>query len=156
MVNFFCFIIGFAIMEFVAWFSHKYVMHGFLWKWHKVHHQNAHPEQFKLDKNDLFFLIYAIPAIILIIFGLFYEQTGLVYLGAGITLYGFTYFFFHDIVYHQRIKMAGSIQNNYFKALIRAHNAHHHPDKKQVQHIIKHYDSYGLLIFSKKFFNSER
>ena len=27
-----------AFMEFVAWFTHKYVMHGFLWFLHKDHH----------------------------------------------------------------------------------------------------------------------
>ncbi|MEO0777155.1 MAG: fatty acid hydroxylase, partial [Bacteroidota bacterium] len=26
-------------MEFAAWFTHKYVMHGFLWDWHEDHHQ---------------------------------------------------------------------------------------------------------------------
>ena len=25
-------------MEFVAWFAHKYIMHGFLWSLHKDHH----------------------------------------------------------------------------------------------------------------------
>ena len=29
----------FALMEFVAWFTHKYIMHGFLWVLHKDHHQ---------------------------------------------------------------------------------------------------------------------
>jgi len=29
---------AFLFMEFVAWFTHKYVMHGFLWVLHKDHH----------------------------------------------------------------------------------------------------------------------
>jgi len=28
-----------AIMEFVAWFAHKYIMHGPLWSWHEDHHK---------------------------------------------------------------------------------------------------------------------
>ena len=28
----------FFFMEFMAWFTHKYVMHGFLWVLHKDHH----------------------------------------------------------------------------------------------------------------------
>jgi beta-carotene 3-hydroxylase len=28
-----------AAMEFVAWSSHKYVMHGFGWGWHASHHE---------------------------------------------------------------------------------------------------------------------
>ena len=26
-------------MEFMAWFTHKYIMHGFLWVLHKDHHK---------------------------------------------------------------------------------------------------------------------
>ena len=40
-----------AAMEFVAWFSHKYIMHGFGWAWHRDHHE---PHDNKLEKNDLF------------------------------------------------------------------------------------------------------
>ena len=29
----------FFIMEFMAWFSHKYIMHGFLWNLHEDHHK---------------------------------------------------------------------------------------------------------------------
>ena len=29
----------FLFMEFMAWFAHKFVMHGFLWYLHKDHHQ---------------------------------------------------------------------------------------------------------------------
>ena len=28
-----------AAMEFVAWSSHKYIMHGFGWAWHRDHHE---------------------------------------------------------------------------------------------------------------------
>ena len=31
----------FIFMEGVAWFTHKYVMHGFLWSWHKSHHKKT-------------------------------------------------------------------------------------------------------------------
>ena len=47
----------FFFMEFVAWFAHKYIMHGFLWVLHKDHHQK---EPGFFEKNDLFFLIFAI------------------------------------------------------------------------------------------------
>ena len=29
-------------MEFMAWFAHKYIMHGFLWNWHEDHHKPHH------------------------------------------------------------------------------------------------------------------
>ena len=40
-------ILTFLFMEFVAWFSHKYIMHGFLWSWHKDHHKKDHDSWFE-------------------------------------------------------------------------------------------------------------
>ena len=58
---------AFLLMEFVAWFAHKYVMHGFLWFLHEDHHDGGyHPFQ----KNDAFFLIFAIPSWLSIMYGL--------------------------------------------------------------------------------------
>ncbi len=37
-----CFVATFCIMEFMAWFSHKYIMHGFLWHLHEDHHKKDH------------------------------------------------------------------------------------------------------------------
>ena len=45
-------------MEFMAWFSHKYIMHGFLWSIHKDHHIKDHKSWF--ERNDLFFIFYAL------------------------------------------------------------------------------------------------
>ena len=45
-------------MEFIAWATHKYIMHGFLWKLHKDHHQVNKDKIF--EKNDAFFLIFKI------------------------------------------------------------------------------------------------
>jgi beta-carotene 3-hydroxylase len=52
------FFITFFVMEFMAWFSHKYVMHGFLWSLHKDHHHKDHNSWF--ERNDLFFIFYAV------------------------------------------------------------------------------------------------
>ena len=54
----------FFLMEGVAWFSHKYIMHGFLWSLHHDHHQRDDAGFF--EKNDYFFLIFGIPGISLI------------------------------------------------------------------------------------------
>ncbi len=59
---------GFSLMEFFAWFTHKYIMHGFLWSLHKDHHKKDHDSFF--EKNDLFFIIFAAPGIFLLIYGL--------------------------------------------------------------------------------------
>lgn len=59
--------IGFMAMEFSGWFIHKYLMHGILWKIHKTHH--THTKGF-LERNDLFSLLFASVAIVLIFWGL--------------------------------------------------------------------------------------
>ena len=44
-------VVAFLFMEGVAWFTHKYVMHGFLWVWHRSHHT---PRTGMFELNDLF------------------------------------------------------------------------------------------------------
>ena len=61
-------LIAFSAMEFMAWFTHKYVMHGFLWNLHRDHHHRDNVGFF--EKNDYFFLIFAIPGITLLYFGM--------------------------------------------------------------------------------------
>ena len=78
----------FWMMEFIAWATHKYVMHGFLWRLHKDHHQVNKDRV--LENNDAFFLIFAIPGAIFMILG-----STLLYIGIGITLYSFAYFIVH-------------------------------------------------------------
>ena len=58
-------LVSFLAMEVVAWFTHKYIMHGFLWGLHKDHHQPNHDNVF--EKNDFFFLIFAVPGIVCIV-----------------------------------------------------------------------------------------
>lgn len=138
---------SFAFMEFVAWSNHKYVMHGFLWSLHKDHHLTGIAGKPVLQKNDLFFLIYAIPAIILIIWGLSAGNPYMISAGAGITLYGFTYFIFHDVVYHKRLPLFKNPQNGYIKAIIKAHDAHHRPKNRT------DFNNFGLLVFNKRYFS---
>lgn len=152
-LNIFLFIGSFCFMEFVAWSNHKYVMHGFLWSWHRDHHINDHAKQPKdfvkkrFEKNDLFFLTYAIPAIILILSGVYYDVMSALAIGLGITFYGFIYFLIHDVVYHKRLKIP-FIQKNrtrYMKALVKAHDAHHNAKSAE------DFKNFGLLIFQSRF-----
>lgn len=120
----------FIAMEGVAWFTHKYVMHGLLWSLHKDHHHKEH-EGF-LERNDFFFLIFAIPGIICLAMGSFLGSDTALWIGVGITLYGAAYFFVHDIFIHQRFKIFRNSDHWYFKAIRRAHKMHHkHLTKEQ-------------------------
>jgi beta-carotene 3-hydroxylase len=53
-------------MEGVAWLTHKYVMHKWLWVLHEDHHKKSTGF---FEKNDAFFLIFAIPSMLLLLFG---------------------------------------------------------------------------------------
>ena len=115
-------LVSFFFMEFVAWFSHKYVMHGFLWILHKDHHV---PEGKVMQKNDFFALIYAVPSILLCVLGSLDGIDYRFWIGIGIALYGIAYFLLHDTLVHERTRILTRIDNNYFRAIVSAHNDHH-------------------------------
>ena len=92
----------FFTMEGITWLTHKFVMHGFLWYLHEDHHQ---PRGRFFEKNDAFFLIFAIPSWLCIMLGLMYQVYWVVSIGAGIAMYGAAYFIVHDIIIHQRFKI---------------------------------------------------
>lgn len=115
--------ITFILMEGATWFIHKHVMHGLLWVLHRDHHD--HSTQGSLEKNDYFFVIFALPAILLMYFGSLSHFNYLFFIGFGITFYGMAYFFIHDIFIHQRIKWLTNTQNPYLLAIRRAHKEHH-------------------------------
>lgn len=113
----------FCFMEFMAWFTHKYVMHGFLWSLHKDHHHKDHDSWF--ERNDAFFIFYAVVSMSLLYIA---NTTAFWYgwpLGFGILAYGIAYFFVHDIFIHQRFKMFRNANNWYARGVRRAHKMHH-------------------------------
>ena len=137
-------LVTFIFMEFMAWFSHKYSMHGFLWILHKDHHKKDHKSWF--ERNDLFFIFYALVSSgLVILWGETDFWPGLP-MGIGIFLYGVTYFLVHDIFIHQRFKLFRKANNRYAKALRRAHKMHHkHLDKDKGE-------SFGMLWVPLKYF----
>lgn len=138
---------AFLFMEFVAWSNHRYIMHGFLWVLHRDHHENVTKGiKPRFEKNDLFFVVYATPAIILIIIGISSGSPHMVAAGAGFTLYGMANFLVHDILCHRRFDwFRGEVRNRYLKAALRAHHAHHNPKSR------KDFNVFGLLIFPARF-----
>lgn len=118
----------FFFMEGVAWFTHKYIMHGPLWTWHRSHHK---VHNHTLERNDLFALVFSIPSIALIVIGFEIPSLEfLKYVGFGILGYGLFYFVFHDIIVHRRIKIPFRAESKYLKRIIRAHYIHHETHTK--------------------------
>jgi beta-carotene 3-hydroxylase len=137
-------LITFLLMECVTWLTHKYVMHGFLWYLHEDHHQPKYLSIF--EKNDLFFVIFAIPSITLFYFGINPTLNFMFFIGLGILFYGIAYFFVHDIIIHQRIKWFNRTKIKYFVALRKAHKMHHkHLDKPDGE-------CFGMLFVPIKYF----
>ncbi len=133
-------------MEFVAWFAHKYLMHGLLWNWHEDHHKPHEKDGF-FEKNDRFFLVFAVPSFLCYLFGGLYEQYfPLLFVGIGISIYGLIYFLIHDVYIHQRFKWFRQLDSKYSKAILRAHGAHHSKQSKE------DCESFGLLIVNRKYF----
>ena len=116
-------IAAFACMEAVAWTAHKFLMHGWLWSLHRDHHRKEYSGFF--ERNDFFFLIFALPGIACLFMGVVSGFNWVFWAGAGITLYGLAYFFVHDIFIHQRFKWLRKSDNRYLRAIRRAHKMHH-------------------------------
>ena len=137
----------FVLMEAITWATHKYVMHGFLWSLHKDHHQ-VEPGFF--EKNDLFFVIFAVPSMLLIYFGTFNHTWWMQAIGFGIMAYGFAYFLVHDVIIHQRVKWFTRTNNTYVRAIRWAHKMHHkHLDRFNGE-------SFGMLFVARKYWEKIR
>lgn len=117
------FIATFLMMEGMAWFTHKYVMHGFLWKLHQDHHKKDHSHWW--ERNDLFFVFYAVVSITFFLLWRYDDLWIGLPIGLGILGYGIAYFTVHDIFIHQRFKIFRNAKNRYAKGVRRAHKMHH-------------------------------
>jgi beta-carotene 3-hydroxylase len=117
-------VLGVAVfMEYVAWFTHKYVMHGFLWILHEDHHR---PRDRGLQKNDLFALFFSLVSAPLIVVGLLQDWVPMVSFGLGMALYGLGYVLFHDVMFHRRIPgLRIKPRGPYLERIVRAHKVHH-------------------------------
>lgn len=113
-------------MEFVAWSSHKYIMHGFGWGWHRDHHE---PHNNVLEKNDLFGLVGTVLAITMFTVGFYYSEP-LWWSAVGVTAYGAIYTFIHDGLVHQRF-FRWVPKRGYAKRLVQAHKLHHATASKE-------------------------
>lgn len=114
----------FVAMEGVAWWMHKYVMHGLFWNLHEDHHTKSNNHSI-FEMNDTFFIFFSVLAIGSFLGWQYWDSVVLLAIGSGISLYGLVYFIIHDLFIHQRIKIWRNTKNPYLLALRRAHKVHH-------------------------------
>jgi beta-carotene 3-hydroxylase len=121
-----------VFMEIFAWATHKYVMHGFGWGWHKSHHE---PATGWFEKNDLYAITFAGIVIGMFTAGALWSPA-LWWAAMGITVYGGIYAFVHDMLVHQRGGFRWVPRRGYFKRLHQAHKLHHavHGKRGTVSH----------------------
>jgi beta-carotene 3-hydroxylase len=118
------FVTAFAAMEAVSYAVHRWIMHGPGMGWHASHHA---PARGRFERNDLFPLVFSIPAV-----GLFATAAiGLTpawtwWAAAGITLYGAAYLAIHELVIHGRV--AVPVPRLRYLRWLRARHAAHHVD----------------------------
>jgi beta-carotene 3-hydroxylase len=143
---------AYAGMEFIAWFTHKYLMHGLLWSWHEDHHRPKHEKPGFFEKNDRFFLVFALPSMACYMIGGLTPHFWVLFIGVGISLYGLTYFLIHDVYIHRRFPWVRQLDSKYSRAILRAHGSHHAKTTKEDG------ESFGLLVVHPKYFKkrSER
>ena len=123
------FLLTVALMEGFAYVMHRWVMHGPGWVLHASHHR---PRKGNWELNDLYFVIFAAPSIVLLLGGV---QWGwgdwATAVGAGIAAYGAIYLGFHDIIVHQRMRHRYVARSAYMKRIVQAHKLHHAVETKE-------------------------
>jgi len=140
-------LLTFILMEGITWLTHRYVMHGFLWYLHEDHHQKGTGF---FEKNDAFFLIFAVPSWLCIMLGLQNQLYWVAAIGSGIAMYGLAYFIVHEVIIHQRFKWFTRSNNSYIRTIRWAHKMHHKHLGKQES------ESFGMLIVAKKYWDKVR
>ena len=115
-------------MEGVAYFAHRWVMHGPGWFLHASHHRERTG---LFEYNDLYAVIFAVPSIVLL-YGGVQADWGVwaVWVGAGIAGYGAIYFGFHDVIVHRRVSHRYVARSAYMKRIVQAHRLHHATEGK--------------------------
>jgi len=112
--------------------------------------QNIRIENRFLKKTIGFFVIFAVPSMVCYMLGSLLLNHFLLSVAIGITLYGFAYFVFHEVVFHRRLKWFKRWKTTYVRSVILAHSMHHQ------HHTPEDGECFGLLIFPFKYFKIEK
>jgi beta-carotene 3-hydroxylase len=120
------FVATLAGMEAFAHGVHKHVMHGPLWVLHQSHHErgNGRSGPGRWELNDVFALVFALPSVVLIYFGL-RGYAILMPPGIAMAAYGLLNVGFHDLLVHRRIRHSWIPRGGYLGRIVQAHHIHH-------------------------------
>lgn len=113
---------AFVAMEGVSYLAHRVVMHGAGMVWHRSHHV---PTGSRFERNDLFPLCFSTVAVALFAVATMGPAIApLLWVGIGVTAYGATYLFVHEVYIHRRLPVRVP-PLAYLEWLRSAHRVHH-------------------------------
>ncbi len=97
---------AFVAMEPITYAAHRFVMHGVGWVLHRSHHHRRRVSSWRdrFEANDWFPVVFATVTIGAMALGTGLRSASLlVPIGVGVTAYGATYAFVHDVYIHGRL-----------------------------------------------------
>ena len=109
-----------VVMEPLTALTHRWVMHGGGWGWHRSHHR---PATGRFEANDLYPVVFAGLTIAVLCVGVFGGVHVLVPVGIGVTAYGAAYLLLHDVAIHRRLPIR--VPGRLLDPWRRAHAVHH-------------------------------
>jgi beta-carotene 3-hydroxylase len=125
-VNFVIVLAAVVAMEVFTWWAHKYIMHGWGWRWHRSHHI---PAASGFQDNDWYALVPTLISIVL--FCVDDSSFGpLFWIALGMVLYGVLYVFVHEALAHGRWPLGWQPRRGYLRRLVQAHRLHHAVDTR--------------------------
>ena len=111
-----------VLMEPAVYLAHRYVMHGVGAGWHNSHHKRRTS---RLEKNDLYPVVFASITIAVMAVGSQVEALRfLMPIATGVTAYGLTYAFVHELYIHRRLPFF-TWRVRWLEPLVDAHVLHH-------------------------------
>lgn len=113
-------VVAFVAMEGVSYLSHRFVMHGFGFGWHRSHHQQRNRCFERNDLYPLFFSTLAVACSVLAAAGV----PGCTGIAVGVTAYGVAYAVVHEAYIHRRVPLPLP-RTRYFEWTRDAHRLHH-------------------------------
>lgn len=116
-----------CVMEPWSRIVHERLWHGLLYIVHRTHHPERPKEG--LEANDVFSLVHAVPAGLLLYVGLSVfsgaKAVVAVGVGTGLCLYGLVYTVVHDGLVHGRLPVGFLNRWRFFRRVRAAHTVHH-------------------------------
>lgn len=94
---------AFVAMEGVSYLAHRFVMHGPGMGLHRSHHRRSGAGS-RFEANDAFPMMFAAVTILAMTAGVTLPSLDVLFtVGVGVTLYGASYAFVHDVYIHRRL-----------------------------------------------------